>query len=108
MLNKKSKDAYNAQFRKWDLCLKAAKVTKVEELYKKVFAEIRKKPERNAMVVKEQKKVKRDSKNVSIITNGKHTYRGDVRLNNQQRKDRVAEKIRKFIEERKKAMSKKK
>jgi large subunit ribosomal protein L5e len=108
ILTKKSKDAYNNQFSKWDKCMKDAKVTKVEELYKRVFSDIRKKPERAAMVKKTQKKVVRAGKDVNICTNGKHTYRNDVPLNNQQRKDRVAEKIRKFIEERKKAMTKKK
>jgi large subunit ribosomal protein L5e len=108
ILTKKSKDAYINQFSKWDKCMKDAGVTKVEDLYKRVFEDIRKKPERAAMVKKTQKKVVRAGKDVNICTNGKHTYRNDVPLNNQQRKDRVAEKIKKFIEERKKAMTKKK
>jgi len=108
ILQKRSKEAFNKQFSDWDKCLKAAKVTKVEELYKRVFADIRKKPERAPAVKKEQIKIKRDPKNANIVINGKKTYRQDTKLNNQQRKDRVAEKIKKFIEERKKAMSKKK
>jgi len=107
-----SKDAkaYKTQFSLLDKCLKDAKVKTVEELYKKVFAEIRKNPERAAGKSKKDKKsnITRDSANPNIVINGKHKYRRDVRLTNKQRKDRVQQKIQKFIEERKKALSKKK
>jgi len=96
------------QFNNWNKCLAANKVKTAEELYKKVFAEIRKNPEKPAAKKKEQKEVKRDPKDNSIVINGKHKYKREVRLNNQQRKDRVQSKIQKFIEERKKAISKKK
>ena len=57
---------------------------------------------------KEQKKVQRDAKDPNITINGKHKYRRDRRLNNAQRKARVQDKINKFIEDRKKAATKKK
>ena len=109
--DKNKNDEY--QFNNWKLCLKNAGVKTIEELYKKIFAEIRKNADRPAGKKrkdkkKAQKKIVRDSSNVSIVTNGKHKYRSDVRLNNQQRKDRVAAKINKFVEERKKAMASKK
>jgi large subunit ribosomal protein L5e len=99
----KDKEAYQKQFSKWDKCLKDAKVAKVDDLYKKVFAEIRKNPTKAVVAKKEQKKIIRDPKNINICTNGKHKYRRDTKLNNQQRKDRVAAKIKKFIEDRTKA-----
>lgn len=107
-LVKKGSEKYKKLFSNWDKCLTAAKVAKVEDLYKKIFTEIRKDPSRKPAVKKEQKKIVRDAKDPNIVTNGKHKYRRDKRLNNQQRKKRVADKINKFIEERKKAAAKKK
>ena len=109
----KDKNAYEKQFKLWDKCLKDAKVKNVEELYKKVFAEVRKNPERPAGKKRsekkqQQKKIVRDSKNPALVTNGAKKYIRHTRLNNQQRKDRVNEKIAKFIEERKKAIANKK
>jgi len=75
---------------------------------KKAFAEIRKNPTKAPKKEKKQVKVKKDDKNVHITINGKHKYRRDIRLNNTERKNRVAAKIQKFIEERKKAATKKK
>lgn len=102
---KKSKNSndYNQKFSQWDKCLKNAKVNKIEELYKKVFAEIRKNPAKAPAKKKEQKKVTRDTKDPSIVINGAKKYRRDVKLSNKQRKDRVAEKIKKYQEERNKA-----
>lgn len=105
---KKGTDAYKAQFSKWDKCLTDSKAAKVEDLYKKIFTEIRKNPAKKVVAKKEQKKVQRDPKDANISINGKHKYRRDQKLNNQQRKARVADKINKFIEERKKAAAKKK
>ena len=106
--SKTNKEAFAKQFSKWDACLKAAKVTKVDELYKKAFAEIRKTPTKAAAKKTEQKKVTHDAKDKNVSTNGKHKYRRDQKLNNAQRKERVAAKINKFIEERKKAATTKK
>ena len=99
----KNKESFAKQFSKWDACLKAAKVTKVDELYKKVFAEIRKNPAKAKAQKKQQVAIKRDTKDVNITINGKHKYRRDKPLNNEQRKVRVAAKIEKFIADRKKA-----
>lgn len=107
-LLKNNKDKYTRQFSKWDENLKAAKVGKLEDLYKKIHAEIRKNPLAPERKTREQRKVVRDKKNPNIVVNGKHTYRRDLRLTNKQRKDNVANKIKKFINDRKKAAAAKK
>ena len=99
-LIKGDKDKYKKQFRKWDICLKAAKVNKIEDLYKKEFAEIRKNPDKVVKKKNVQKKVVRDKSDVNIVINGQHKYRRDVKLNRNQRKVRVMEKIQKYIKER--------
>jgi len=98
----KKKDKQEHQFSQWKECLKKAGVKTVEDLYKKVHAEIRKNPER-AEKKKEEYKYTRDEKDKNLVTgpNGKQ-FRRDIRLSNQQRKDRVNEKIAKFFEARKK------
>ena len=98
----KKKDKQDYQFSQWKECLKKAGVKSVEDLYKKVFAEIRKDP----MPVKKEKKkleYKRDEKDKNLVTppSGKQ-FRRDFRLTNKQRKDRVNEKIQKYLEARKK------
>jgi len=98
----KKKDKQDYQFSQWKKCLKDAKVKTVEELYKKVHAEIRKNPERPEK--KEQEyKYTRDAKDINLVTgpNG-NQFRRDFRLKNEQRKERVNEKIAKFFEARKK------
>lgn len=111
----KDKEAYKKQFSKWDECLKKAGVKKIEELYKKVYAEIRKNPKpvyAKKKITKQdrqnKKKAVADPKEPNIFTNGKHKYRRDQRLTNADRKKRVAAKIKKFLDERKKAAGKKK
>jgi len=42
----KDKSKFAKQFSKWDKCLKDNKVTKIEDLYKKIFTEIRKNADR--------------------------------------------------------------
>lgn len=99
----KDKEAYKKQFSKWEQCLAKAGVKKIEDLYKKALAEIRKNPKRVVPQKKEQKKVVADSKDPNVFTNGKHKYRRDQKLNREQRRKRVNEKIAKFVQERKKA-----
>ena len=98
----KKKDKQDYQFSQWKECLKNAGVKTVEELYKKVHAEIRKNPER-AEKKKEEYKYTRDAKDKNLVTgpNGKQ-FRRDVKLNKEQRKERVTEKIQKFLESRNK------
>ena len=98
----KKKDKQDYQFSQWKECLKKAGVKSVEDLYKKVFAEIRKDP----MPVKKEKvklEYKRDEKDKNLVTppSGKQ-FRRDFRLTNEQRKTRVNEKIQKYLEARKK------
>ncbi len=97
----KKKDKQDHQFSQWKECLKKAGVKTVEELYKKVHAEIRKNPDRAEK--KQEYKYTRDAKDHNLVTgpNGKQ-FRRDVRLKNEQRKERVNEKIKKFFEARNK------
>ncbi|MCQ2817329.1 MAG: hypothetical protein MJ252_08705 [archaeon] len=98
----KRDDAQKHQFSQWKECLKKAGVKKVEDLYKKIHSEIRKnplKPEKKAE--KPKYKRKDDDKNIIVAPSGKE-FRRDFRLTNAQRKERVKDKIRKYLEERKK------
>ena len=88
------------QFAQWTKCLEAAKVKTVEELYKKVHAEIRKAPQRVKRVVKELKFV-RDAKNKNVVTVGTKKYRRDYKITIQQRKQNVQKKIADFYNKRK-------
>lgn len=97
----KKKDKQEYQFSLWKKCLEKSGCKDIEALYKKVHAEIRKNPDRAPK--KEQKyeyKRKEDDKNIVIPPKGKE-FRRDVKLTNQQRKERVADKIQKYAESRK-------
>ena len=98
----KKKDKQDFQFSAWKECLKKAGVKTIEDLYKKVFAEIRK----NTMPPKKDKKelkYTRDDKDKNLVTSpqGKQ-FRRDYRLTNEQRKERVNDKIKKWLDARKK------
>lgn len=99
---KKKEGKQEYQFSQWKECLKNAKVKTLEELYKKVHAEIRKNP-LPAQKKKEEQKYTRESgdKNIVVAPSGKK-FRRDYRLTNQQRKERVQAKIKKYLAERKK------
>lgn len=99
---KKQEGRFKLQFGNWTQCLQAAKVTKVEELIKKVHAEIRKNPDRPAKKVRQQQKTEYEDKARTIVKNAKKPYKRDRRLTVQQRKQRVQDKIRKFANERQK------
>lgn len=92
---------YKLQFSEWDKCLSAAKVNKLEDLYKKVHQEVRKNPKRVAAAKKEYK-VERDAKDPHVtIVNGVRVKR-NRRLDNATRKKRVQEKIARYLKDRKK------
>ena len=111
----KKKDKQEYQFSQWKKCLKDSGCKDIESLYKKVHAEIRKNPDRAEKKKEELKyksraekkkaeskyKRKEGDKNIVIAPNGKE-FRRDVKLTIQQRKLRVADKIQKFAESRKK------
>ena len=98
----KKKDKQPYQFSQWKECLKKSGCKDIESLYKKVHAEIRKNPDRPEKKAEKPKyKRKEGDKNIVIAPDGKE-FRRDVRLSNQQRKERVADKIQKFAEARKK------
>jgi len=98
----KKKGKQDFQFSQWKKCLKDSGCKDIETLYKKVHAEIRKNPDRPEKKKEELKYQRKEGdKNIVIAPNGKE-FRRDVKLTNQQRKERVADKIQKFAESRKK------
>lgn len=99
---KKKEGKQEYQFSQWKECLKNAKVKTLEELYKKVHAEIRKNPLPEKKKKEEQKYTReKDDKNIIVAPSGKK-FRRDYKLTNQQRKERVQAKIKKYLAERKK------
>lgn len=89
------------QFKVVEKNIAEAKVKTLEELYKKVHASIRAKPEKVKSAPKTVKHTK-DAKDANVfVVNGKK-YRKDIKLTNEQRKKRVSEKIAKFLKERSK------
>jgi large subunit ribosomal protein L5e len=93
------KNAYNKQFRVWEECLKANKAAKLEDLYKKIHAEIRKNPDRvkntkprTKRLTKEEKFKRRDSPNVHV-GHGNKKFRRDRKITIAARKQRVVDKI---------------
>jgi len=105
-LIKKDEKRYKGQFSKWDECLKNSQLKKVEDLIKKVHAEIRKNPDRapaKRPKRTEKQKVEYSDKERTIIKNAKTPYKRDRRLTAQQRKKRVEDRIKKYAAERKKA-----
>jgi len=72
----------------------------LRSLLKKVLAEIRKNPDRVKKAKKEQKKATYSDKERTVVTSAKKPYKKDRRLTNQQRKQRVKEKIDKYAKER--------
>jgi len=105
-LLKKSPEKFKLQFKLWDECLKTNKVTKLEDLYKKVHAEIRKNPDRvkskrpkSVRLTKEEKFKRRDGKNVQTGIGGKK-YLRDRKITLATRKKRVQDKINKWASER--------
>ena len=97
----KKKDKQNYQFSQWKKCLKESGCKDIEALYKKVHAEIRKNPDRAPKKDgKYEYKRKEGDKNIVVAPDGKE-FRRDFKMTNQQRKERVADKIRKYAESRK-------
>jgi large subunit ribosomal protein L5e len=96
----KDKDKQEYQFSQWKKCLSAAGVKTIEDLYKKAHAEIRKNPAKTGKVTKPKYTRDKADKNIVVAPDGKK-FRRDVRLTNAQRKERVNEKIKQFIESRK-------
>jgi len=100
---KKDEKRYTKQFSLWDKCLKATETKKLEDLYKKVHAEIRKNPDRVSKKPKKKKGEKQKmeySDSLRSIVKSAKPYRRDRKLTNKQRKERVAEKIKKYAQER--------
>jgi large subunit ribosomal protein L5e len=91
-----SQEDYNTQFSKWDAALKGAKVDSLEKLYAKIHDEIRKNPD---AVKKTHKKnpINYVDQRKTIIKTTKGQYRKERRLTREERRKRVAEKVRKAM-----------
>lgn len=97
----KRDDKQEHQFSAWKKCLNDAGVKKVEDLYKKIHAEIRKNPKRENKN-KDKPKYKRKDNDKSTVVGPNGEFKRDYKLTNAQRKERVKAKIKKFFEERNK------
>jgi large subunit ribosomal protein L5e len=97
---KKDQAAYKLQFSKWDACLTQNKVKGLEELYKKVHAAIRSNPAKVKSGKKHTAKHTQDAKNKNVRTVNGKSYRKDMRLNREERRKRVNDKIAKYVKER--------
>ncbi len=97
----KENDKENWHCKNWQACLNSNKVKTTEELYKKVHAAIRANPAR-PQANKKTIKHERNSKNKQQVTSNGKTYTRNIKLTNQQRKQRVQEKIAKYLKERRK------
>lgn len=101
LLKKEKKEKVKVQFSRWETNLANAKVKTIEELYKKVHAEIRKNPLR-AKVERKNAPVRKviskagDKSLVLENSKGKKWLR-HKKLSNQERKERVALKIKTAI-----------
>jgi large subunit ribosomal protein L5e len=96
----RAKGENDQQFKLVEKNLTDAKVKTLEELYKKVHSAIRANPARVASGKKHTLKHTVDPKDANVrVANGKK-YRRDQKLNREQRRKRVNDKIAKFLKER--------
>lgn len=93
-LEEEDKTKYTKQFSKWDKCLTANKTDSLEELYKRVHDEIRRNPDR-VTVNKNKKPVRKnlDDKNTLYEDSKGRKWKIDRKITNEERKQRVQEKI---------------
>jgi large subunit ribosomal protein L5e len=96
----KDRSGNDHQFSQWKKCLNAAKVKTVEELYKKIHAEIRKNPIKAKRTEKPIKFV-RDAKDKNVVKGGKKAFRRDYKITREQRRTNVNKKIAEFFAKRK-------
>lgn len=96
----KDREGNDQQFKQWQACLKKAGVKTVEELYKKIHAEIRKNPTFTATKKTDAKYV-RDAKNKNMVTCGNKKFRRDYKITREQRRLNVQKKIQEFFARRK-------
>lgn len=94
----KSHDYNDWQFKAWKECLKTSKAKTIPDLYEKIHAEIRKNPDRAANKSKSQKPKTNADKTVMTDTKGKSWFRAR-KITNEQRKERVQEKLQKIVAE---------
>ena len=92
-LEEEDKAKYQKQFSKWDKCLKDNKLDSLEELYKKVHEQIRKNPDRVSPKKNEKPVRKTDDKKTIYEDSKGRKWKIDRRLTNEERKQRVQEKI---------------
>merc|ERR1712194_30115 len=92
-LKTQSEDEYKKQFRKWDECLKTAKVDSVEDLYTKIHKGIKATPTYKK-VEHTKEKINYTDKRKTVIKTKKGTYLRDRRLTYDERKANLAMKIK--------------
>ena len=97
-LEEEDKSKYEKQFSKWDKCLAANKTDSLEELYKRVHDEIRRNPDRVSMKKNNNpvRKALNEKKTMYENSQGKQ-WRIDRKITNDERKQRVTEKIQDAI-----------
>jgi len=83
---REDKEAYTKQFSQWDKNVAEAKVKTLEELYKKVHAEIRKNPVRVTKPKKTKTKHQQDAKEKNVYTINGKKYRRDRKITLQERR----------------------
>jgi large subunit ribosomal protein L5e len=105
-LLKKTPESFKRQFSVWNKCMTDNKVTKLEDLYKKIHTEIRKNPDRatstrkrDPTLTRAEKNKRRDTTNVHTGVAGKK-YLRDRKITLASRKKRVQDKINKWASER--------
>ena len=91
LLKKEGNDAYLKQFSAWDKCLKDNGCSSVEDLFTKVFENVRKTPDRQGEKKKQYKPKFLNSE--KTLVQGKSQYKREVKLTNAQRKENLQKKI---------------
>jgi large subunit ribosomal protein L5e len=102
---KSNTTAYNAHFSEWDKNVKSANVKSLEDLYKKVHAAIRAKPQREVRKEKPKTKHNVDPKDSNVRVVGNKKYRRDIKITREERQKGVElrlAKIKEFIAKRNK------
>jgi large subunit ribosomal protein L5e len=90
---KADKEALKRQFGKWTATLAAAKVNSVQELFKKIHAAIKTNPERKKKL-RTKTDQKFENKEKTIIVTKKGKYLREKRLTQDQRRERIAKKLK--------------
>jgi len=97
-LKEECQEDYEKQFSKWDKCLKALKIEKVEALFTKIHAEIRKDPAQPKNAKGPQEKTVYTDARRTVIKAGKKEYTRSRRFSHAERKMMLQNKIKEATE----------